>query len=82
MLEFINELMYCKVSLGSKYTQFTFVVKLLYTKSFHHISNVAFNAIMNVLSLIFPDARARKMLTSNTTFVAKKLSSLIYNIPG
>jgi hypothetical protein len=36
------------------YTRFSFVVKLLHIKSFYRISNVAFTAFLNVLSIAFP----------------------------
>uniref|UniRef100_K4AIS1 DUF4218 domain-containing protein n=1 Tax=Setaria italica TaxID=4555 RepID=K4AIS1_SETIT len=56
MLECIKEHINRKVSPGSKYTQFTFVMKLLHIKSFYRISNVAFNGILKVVSLAFPGA--------------------------
>uniref|UniRef100_K3YZR0 Transposase-associated domain-containing protein n=1 Tax=Setaria italica TaxID=4555 RepID=K3YZR0_SETIT len=56
MLECIKDYLKRKVSPGSKCTQFTFVVKLLYIKSFYQISNVAFNAILTVLFVAFPGA--------------------------
>jgi hypothetical protein len=36
-------------------TRFSFIVKLLHTKSFYKISNVDFNAILMLLSLTFPN---------------------------
>jgi hypothetical protein len=39
---------------GSRYTKFSFVVKLLHIKSFYRITNVAFTAMMKLLSLAFP----------------------------
>jgi hypothetical protein len=39
---------------GSPFTKFSFVVRLLHIKSFYRISNVAFNAILKLLSLSFP----------------------------
>jgi hypothetical protein len=39
---------------GASYTRFSFVVKLLHNKSFYRISNVAFSAILKLLSLAFP----------------------------
>jgi hypothetical protein len=39
---------------GASYTRFSFVVKLLYIKSFYQISNVAFSAVLKLLSLAFP----------------------------
>jgi hypothetical protein len=39
---------------GASYTRFSFMVKLLHIKSFYRISNVAFNAILKLLSLAFP----------------------------
>ena len=39
---------------GSPFTKFSFVVRLLHIKSFYRISNVAFNAIVKLLSLLFP----------------------------
>jgi hypothetical protein len=40
----------------SSYAQFIFVVKLLHIKSFSQMSNVAFNATMNLLQKGFPEA--------------------------
>lgn len=40
---------------GAAYTRFSFVVKLLHIKSFYRISNVAFDAILTLLSSAFPD---------------------------
>lgn len=37
------------------YTRFSFVVKLLHIKSFYRISNVAFTALLTLLSLAFPN---------------------------
>jgi len=39
---------------GSDHSRFSFVVKLLHIKSFYRISNVAFNAILKLLSSAFP----------------------------
>jgi hypothetical protein len=39
---------------GASYTRFSFVIKLLHIKSFYQISNVAFSAILKLLSLAFP----------------------------
>jgi hypothetical protein len=39
---------------GASYTRFSFVVKLLHIKSFYRINNVAFSAILKLLSLAFP----------------------------
>jgi hypothetical protein len=39
---------------GASYTRFSFVAKLLHIKSFYWISNVAFSAILKLLSLAFP----------------------------
>src|SRR6266540_1039098 len=54
---------------GSASTRFSFVVKVLHIKSFYKISIVAFNAILKLLSLTFPDcslpvsyAAAKKLL--------------------
>ena len=41
---------------GGKFSRFTFTVKLLHIKSFYRISNAAFNAILRLLSLQFPDS--------------------------
>ena len=41
---------------GGKFSRFTFTVKLLHIKSFYRISNSAFNAILHLLSLQFPDS--------------------------
>jgi hypothetical protein len=49
MYEFVKEHLNHKVSLTSSYAQFTFVVKLVHIKSFSRMSNVAFNATMNLL---------------------------------
>jgi rubrerythrin len=38
---------------GASYTRFSFVVKLLHIKSFYQINNVAFSAILKLLSLAF-----------------------------
>ncbi|WVZ49373.1 hypothetical protein U9M48_000740, partial [Paspalum notatum var. saurae] len=40
---------------GAAYTRFSFVVKLLHIKSFYRISNVAFTALLKLLSSAFPD---------------------------
>ena len=40
---------------GAPYTRFSFLVKLLHIKSFYRISNVAFTAILKLLSAAFPD---------------------------
>ena len=56
MFEFVKEHLNRKVSPTSRYTQFTFVVKLLHIKSFNQISNVTFNAIMKLLEKAFLDA--------------------------
>lgn len=40
---------------GAASTRFSFVVRLLHIKSFYRISNVAFNAILKLLSLAFPN---------------------------
>jgi hypothetical protein len=55
MYEFVKEHLNRKVSPTSSYAQFTFVVKLLHIKSFNRMSNVAFNATMNLLQKGFPD---------------------------
>ncbi|WVZ50754.1 hypothetical protein U9M48_001979 [Paspalum notatum var. saurae] len=39
---------------GATYTRFSFVVKLLHIKSFYRISNIAFNAILKLISSAFP----------------------------
>jgi hypothetical protein len=39
---------------GALYTRFSFVIKLLHIKSFYRINNVAFSAILKLLSLAFP----------------------------
>ena len=39
---------------GAASTRFSFVVRLLHIKSFYRISNVAFNAILKLLSSAFP----------------------------
>jgi hypothetical protein len=49
MYEFVKEHLNRKVSPTSSNAQFTFVVKLLHIKSFSRMSNVAFNAMMNLL---------------------------------
>jgi hypothetical protein len=49
MYEFVKEHLNRKVSPTSSNAQFTFVVKLLYIKSFSRMSNVAFNGMMNLL---------------------------------
>ena len=41
---------------GGKFSRFTFTVKLLHIKSFYRISNAAFNAILRLLSLQFPNS--------------------------
>ena len=56
MYEFVKEHLNRKVSPTSSYAQFTFVVKLLHIKSFSRMSNVAFNATMNLLQKGFPEA--------------------------
>ena len=43
-----------KLHSGSNHSRFSFVVKLLHIKSFYRISNVAFNAILKLLSSAFP----------------------------
>ena len=40
---------------GGKFSRFTFTVKLLHIKSFYRISNAAFNTILRLLSLQFPE---------------------------
>jgi len=40
---------------GAASTRFSFVVRLLHIKSFYRISNVAFNAILKLLSSAFPN---------------------------
>ncbi|WVZ83966.1 hypothetical protein U9M48_031052 [Paspalum notatum var. saurae] len=40
---------------GSPYTRFAFVVRLLHIKSFYRINNVAFKAIVTLLSSAFPE---------------------------
>ena len=40
---------------GAAYSRFSFVVKLLHIKSFYRISNVAFTAILKLLSSAFSD---------------------------
>ena len=40
---------------GAAYSRFSFVVTLLRIKSFYRISNVAFTAILKLLSSAFPD---------------------------
>jgi hypothetical protein len=56
MYEFVKEHLNSKVSPTSSYAQFTFVVKLLHIKPFSRMSNVAFNATMNLLQKGFPKA--------------------------
>ena len=41
---------------GGNFSRFTFTVKLLHIKSFYRISNAAFNAILRLFSLQFPDS--------------------------
>ncbi|KAK1652435.1 hypothetical protein QYE76_070240 [Lolium multiflorum] len=41
---------------GGKFSRFTFTVKLLHVKSFYRISNAAFNAILRILTLQFPNS--------------------------
>ena len=41
---------------GGKFSRFTFTVKLLHVKSFYRISNAAFNAILRILNLQFPNS--------------------------
>jgi ASC-1-like (ASCH) protein len=55
VFEFVKEQLNYKVSPTSKYTQFTFVVKLLHIKFFHQINNFTFDAMMKVLEKAFPD---------------------------
>ena len=46
----------CAAHEGGKFSRFTFTVKLLHIKSFYQISNAAFNAILRLLSLQFPNS--------------------------
>jgi hypothetical protein len=56
MYEFVKEHLNRKVSPTSSYAQFTFVVKLLQIKSSSRMSNITFNATMNLLQKGFPEA--------------------------
>ncbi|WVZ84337.1 hypothetical protein U9M48_031378 [Paspalum notatum var. saurae] len=55
MFAMLLEEMKQELYLGSAYTRFFFVVKLLHIKSFYRISNVAFNALLVLLSSTFPE---------------------------
>jgi hypothetical protein len=56
MYELVKEHLNRKVSPTYSYAQFTFAVNLLHIKSFSRMSNVAFNATMNLLQKGFPEA--------------------------
>ena len=45
---------------GGKFSRFSFTVKLLHIKSFYRISNVAFNAILQLLVIQFPNSTIPK----------------------
>ena len=45
---------------GGTLARFSFTVKLLHAKSFYRISNVAFNAILRILSLQYPNSSIPK----------------------
>ena len=45
---------------GGTLSRFSFTVKLLHAKSFYRISNVAFNAILRILSLQYPNSSIPK----------------------
>ena len=44
----------CAASDGGTFSRFTFTVKLLHVKSYYRISNAAFNAILQILTLQYP----------------------------
>jgi hypothetical protein len=45
---------------GGKFSRFTFTVKLLHVKSYYRINNAAFNAILHLLNLQFPNSSVPK----------------------
>jgi hypothetical protein len=45
---------------GGKFSRFSFTVKLLHVKSYYQISNAAFNAILHLLNLQYPNSSVPK----------------------
>ncbi|CAM0902065.1 unnamed protein product [Alopecurus aequalis] len=56
---------------GGKFSRFTFTVKLLHVKSYYRISNAAFNAILNLLTLQFPNSGVPKNYDEALSIIRK-----------
>jgi hypothetical protein len=56
---------------GGKFSRFTFTVKLLHVKSYYRISNAAFNAILHLLNLQFPNSSVPKHYDEALSIIRK-----------
>jgi hypothetical protein len=56
---------------GGKFSRFTFTVKLLHVKSFYRISNAAFNAILHILNLQFPNSSVPRSYDDALSIIRK-----------
>jgi rubrerythrin len=56
---------------GGKFSRFTFTVKLLHVKSFYRISNAAFNAMLRIMTLQFPNSSVPKSYDEALSIISK-----------
>ncbi|WVZ93355.1 hypothetical protein U9M48_039342, partial [Paspalum notatum var. saurae] len=56
-----------------KFTKFSFLVKLLHLKSYYRITNTAFDALLQLLSLAFPDNNALPRSYNEVKYLLREL---------
>jgi hypothetical protein len=56
---------------GGKFSRFSFIVKLLHIKSYYRISNAAFNAILHLLNLQYPNSSVPKHYDEALSIIQK-----------